>query len=792
MSSMPTEHQKYKACEKLASFLEENFPSICLIPTNEHKRPVEAFKGKSSEELWHEWYGDNGWFSYVCNQEGAGVSLLLRDDLIVIDCDDSAEAEEFEKFIPEFTKTPKQATKKGCHYFFKRGSICDENNIYCSIRPFENLSMDILTKRQDGKEAGMIAVYPSPNKQWVRSIFDTEILELPQSFVNFYKAKCKNPNSGNRKQDEPEDEAQEGEANAKNKIDFETLKEIVSNLSDKRADGYNDWTTTLWATYNIARANGYIKKGKNLIHAFSERSFKYNEDEVEEYIDNASNRDGGVGLGTLLMMLKEDNEIMFNKIQVQLKPIANVVLNGYNIIEDDEDLIDLRDGTKRDYDTMKHIFEATNFKVSGTQAKFIEIKKIDNSIDITERNRKDFLEEYENLITYVKDKKGEVKPDNFAKIWLKDPLIRTYDNIDFLPPPNKAPPKTFNTWKGLRASTIPLTIAKEERDALLKPMYEHMMIICNHNAQSFKFLKHWIADLIQRPGKLLGYAICFQSDEGTGKSTLIAEFLGKRIIGDLYYWESSDVVHDLFDKHSNAYHNRLLVNIDEPKPFDLRNNADRFKSLITNNRQKLENKNKDCKQINSFARYCITTNNEDVLKISSNDRRFTIIECSNEKIGDMDYFDFLYEYIDKPEVQRAFYDDMMEVELDGFNWRAERPITDAYIHNMESCIHPIVRFIAGKVLYCESCKVKEDIVLAKHLYSEFTKVLSQCGSTFKCEFIAFNNRLKKMTGIEKKKTKYGATLYIDITALKDYLEKKEKFDFNNFELYEIIDDVDKF
>lgn len=580
------------------------------------------------------------------------------------------------------------------------------------------------------------------------------------------------------------------EFETKNKLDFEILEELVMNLNSSRADDYEGWRDVVWGIFNVSRANGYRKKGNTLIHEFSKQSQKYNEDKVEEFMEKQKEKDDGIGLGTLFMWLKGDNEVVFHNIQSKLNPVKKVELNGYSIVDVDENKVNLRDGCKRNPATMQTLFESTNFKVSGKQAKFVEIKIIDNNIEIIERSRKDFLEEYENLSAYVKDKHGEEMPVNFAKLWLKSPTIRTYDNIDFLPPPTKAPKTTFNTWKGFKAQNIDVTIPTEKRAELLSPIYNHMSIICNHHEQSFRFLKYWVADLIQRPGELRGYALCFQSDEGTGKSTFISEFLGKRIIGDLYYWESSNAVQDLFEKHSNAFHNRILVNIDEPKPFDLRNNADRFKSLITNNRQRLENKNQDSRQVNSCARYVISTNNEDVLKISSNDRRFTIIECSNEKIGDEDYFNNLYEIMDNPEVQKAFYDDMMDLNLTGFKWRQERPITEAYIHNLDNCMSPIVRFMAGEVMYYEHCKVKEERVLGSQLYAKFLKLLKKCESKFHIEYIPFNNKLKKMAGIEKKKTMNGVELYISISDLKEYLVKKEKFDFGNFETYEMIEEYD--
>lgn len=688
MTTFMSEDKKYKACEKLASFLEKNYPSICLIPTNEHKRPTYAFKGKSCDELWDKWYGDYGWFRYVCANEKAGVSLLLRDDLIVVDCDDITEAEEFEQCIPEFTKTPKQATKKGCHYFFKRGKICDENNIFCSIRPFEKLSVDIITKRQEGKEAGMISIYPSPNKQWIRSIFDTEILELPQSFVDFYKAKCKYPNKGSRKQDEPEDEpqaeskddVQETEANTT--IDYETLKEIVANLSDKRADGYNDWTTILWGIYNIARNNGYIKKGKNLIHEFSARSFKYNEDEVEEYIDNASNRNGGVGLGTLMMMLKEDNEVMFHNIQAKLNPVKKVELNGYSFIE--EPPFNMFDGTIREYDVVKQVFEMRHFKVMRPLL-YVEVLQ-DGECYL--RDMKTLKDTFTNVYCNVLIEKAgiqSIEEKKFILEWIKDPKIRTYETIDFLPPPLKCPPTTFNMWRGFA-----IEHQEVESSGNIEPFMEHSRILVNHDEKSLWYLHCFLAQIAQCPGETVGTALLFKSEQGAGKNVFI-EFLTKMFGEDICY-ETANPVQDLWSRFSLGRKNRLLINIDETSGKDTYQFAEQLKNMITSKTLNYEKKGIDPITLRNFNRLLFTTNNPNSLKIEQGDRRYAVFECSNEKKGNKAYFDELVNYFNKPSNQKAVFEYLQGLDISNVDWINDRPITELYRNIQETSLPVHIKF----------------------------------------------------------------------------------------------------
>lgn len=709
---------KYQACLKLASFIEENYPSICLIPTNEHKRPTFAFKGKSCEELWNEWYGDYGWFQYVCNHEGAGVSLLLRDDLIVIDCDDKEEAEKIEQCIPEFTKTPKQITKKGCHYFFKRGKICDENDIYCSIRPFENLSIDIITKRQEGKEAGMIAVYPSPNKEWQRSIFDTEILELPQLFVDFYKAKCKYPNGGSRKRDEPmeDNDADDTDVETKNKIDFETLKLIVSNLSDKTADEYKSWTWALWAIYNLSRWNGYIRKGRDLIHEFSAKSSKYNEDIVERYIDNADNRDDGVGLGTLMGYLKIDNEVMFHNIQAKLNPVKKVELNGYSFIE--EPPFDMFDGKTRDYDTVKQVFEMRHFKVMRPLL-YVEILDDGQCFFRDPKTVKDtFCNLYCNVLK-VKGDKQKIEEKAFIDVWIKDAKIRTFETIDFLPPPLKCPHNTFNMWRGFDVERLDVISSGN-----IAPFLKHVSIWTNHDEQGSEYFLKWLADMFQNPGKLNGIAIVAKSEQGAGKNIFL-EGLAKMMGYDLFY-ETAEPNKDLWSRFALGRKNRLLINIDETKGRDTYPMADVLKNMITSKFYNYEEKGKKPITLTNINRIIFTTNNTCSIRVEQKDRRYVVFECSQEMLGNKAYFDNLGSYFENPANQKAVYDYLMSIDVSNVDWIGERPLTGLYkdIQNLNAPNH--IKFF---IHMCENNS--RDTVFpfegVMNFFEYYKDILTKCG-----------------------------------------------------------------
>jgi hypothetical protein len=114
----------------------------------------------------------------------------------------------------------------------------------------------------------------------------------------------------------PEDFDVEGE------IPFDTLSDIVMSLDPIRAEAYDSWMNVIWATMNVAEANGYEDRANVLVHDFSVQSDKYNYSETRKKI--RERRDDQYAdelrIGTLLMYLKEDNREKFDEVRKMLSP----------------------------------------------------------------------------------------------------------------------------------------------------------------------------------------------------------------------------------------------------------------------------------------------------------------------------------------------------------------------------------------------------------------------------------------------------------------------------------------
>lgn len=89
-------------------------------------------------------------------------------------------------------------------------------------------------------------------------------------------------------------------------------------------------------------------------------------------------------------------------------------------------------------------------------------------------------------------------------------------------------------------------------------------------------------------------------------------------------------------------------------------------------------KGHDSITVPNFSTLFFTSNNADSFKITANDRRFVLLNCSDRYVRNVEYMSNLVQEFAKPEVARAVYQlcmrrDLSKYYTDGF--QAHRPTT---------------------------------------------------------------------------------------------------------------------
>jgi hypothetical protein len=617
---------------------------IPIALVKNEKKPLYPHANKTNEELWKKW--DKKGVAEVLS-ENADMGLLIRNhSLVVIDFDNKEQSSMFEDNIPEFQHTVKQSTKKGFHYFFKGTQQTKDMKLSNQVRPFgENIDIDIITTWDKGT-GGIITVFPSANKEWINNITEIPILPLPEKFIEFYNDKSIKKIKNEKKAKKQETKNEDNEC-----CDFDTLKKIVMGLNAERSISFDSWHTVVWAIYNVGKdANVSDSKIVRLIHNFSEMSGdKYDEDKVDDFISNNTiHCENGYGykLGTLIAFLKEDNIELYNILFTKTLTYAK----------------------------QKELFELTHFKIIHPPC----YCTIQDDGDIKIQSRKAFKESYEHILAFIPKLN---QSDTFLDMWFKDPKIRLYEHIDFIPPPLPCPQNTFNMWRGFAAENLNV-----ESSNNIEPVMHHINVLVNHDEKARDYLIKWLAHIIQYPGLLNGIALVFKSEQGSGKNVLL-EFMSE-IIGNDLYFETADPTKQLWSRFANGRKNRLLINIDETSGKDTIPASQQLKNHITSKHFNYEAKGVDPITLVNINRFVFTTNNQTPIKIESGDRRYVVFQCSDEKKGNTKYFNELVKFFNEPSNQKAFYEYLKGININNVDWINDRPITELY-KDIQEANHPI-------------------------------------------------------------------------------------------------------
>ena len=387
------------------------------------------------------------------------------------------------------------------------------------------------------------------------------------------------------------------------------------------------------------------------------------------------------------------------------------------------------------YQEAKTEFEKTHFKIK-TPVGFVRQK----TAELQLLSRKELFDLYENFF---------IGTDQFVKLWLKDPTIRTYETFDFLPPPSIVPRDVVNTWSGFAAEGI--TDSHEGRPNMF---VDHVRKLFGTNSQ---YIIKWLANIVQQPGKPTNVALVIVGGQGTGKTTTFELFM-KKIIGSKYFGQTNNPENDLFSRFGFLRDSKVLIVIDDFNVGSIKMNSDPFKSYITGETVTYEAKGKMAIPLKNCMNFVLTTNKQDPVKLDADDRRYAILEVSEKLKGNHAYFTKLYRYLENPANIRAVYELLMDIDISKTNFQAERPITELYREIKNMSIDKELLFLRDKIEGVQS----QQIFRASDFYQDFRSWLSDNGFTdYKAkDAIRFGMYMKKVNGVSVERRTANIAYYI--------------------------------
>ena len=307
-----------------------------------------------------------------------------------------------------------------------------------------------------------------------------------------------------------------------------------------------------------------------------------------------------------------------------------------------------------EYAAMKAEFEMTHFKVMSP----FQFVRVDGE-ELQLMSQADLRGCYHNKL--LRDGKS------FIERWLADPTMLTYAKMVFAP--MGEPPKgCYNTFQGWKVKPV-------EGDA--SAVHRLLDLIAHHDEAVKTYLLKYHAWMVQRPHIKTGICIIYASERhGTGKDTWTNFFAG--LLGSRYTSNTSDPANNWFGRFTAHLEHCVYAKCEELTFADSKQHSNRFKGNITATEITYEDKGVRPYNAKSYTNYAATTNNLVPVLLEDKERRFVLLNPSDEKAGDCAFWREMYAELGKPEVQSAFMNELMNLDLTGFDPRENRPITELY------------------------------------------------------------------------------------------------------------------
>jgi len=444
-------------------------------------------------------------------------------------------------------------------------------------------------------------------------------------------------------------------------------------------------------------------------------------------------------------LLIELQEEIFNKIGINIK-----LLNK----EMDEDYLHLLQNIENnddEYIRIKEEFEKTHFKII-TPISFADT----SNGEIYVRNKTDMLITYQNKF-FTRNKKKY----SFIKEWMYDEDIKTYDRVDFYPD-SVSPENIYNSFTCFEAQK------KLDRQCSIKEtlIYKHMCNLCNNNDKVIQYFEMFLSRKLKRPSNLTNTSLIFKSTQGVGKDTFF-DYFGHNILGKKYY--TNQINTDLlFGTFNGILQNKILVIIAESSSKKNLTLTQDIKDAITRKTNTIQQKGKEAYDTINYASYIFLTNLNNPIHIPAEDRRFVAIECNNDIANNYEYFKALRKEIEDGNVDRPFYNYLMSLDSDNFNFN-DRPQTELYEEMMEAYKDVIIDFFED-LLYKERGNTRTYV--SSDLFNQFIGFINQGNYKLEMSIKKFSMKLKGYEGIKKKRTKKSMNYVIDFNVLEQYLLNK--------------------
>lgn len=314
-----------------------------------------------------------------------------------------------------------------------------------------------------------------------------------------------------------------------------------------------------------------------------------------------------------------------------------------------------------------------------------------------------------NFITQYSNKrvnKGtleEPKLVELGKHWLSHPNRRDVPEVVMLPgKPSTLANGAINSWRGY--SCIASDGDVEPFESLLKHLIK--------NEAERHYVLSWLASLIKDPAAKFNVALVVWSySQGSGKS-LLFESVG-RLFDSFHFGVVGQEV--FTDSFTDWQANKVYVICDEVSSTGARGAADRVKGWVTAQTNRINVKYEPKIQQRNLIKYVFLSNHPDAVFMEGNDRRFYVVEASQDRFPPQK----AKEYLDwfNSGGRSALLNYLSGIDTSNFNPAAPAPVTHSKQEMIDDNKTDLDRWLDAKLPELEDRQI--ELVSADSLATEY-------------------------------------------------------------------------
>lgn len=237
---------------------------------------------------------------------------------------------------------------------------------------------------------------------------------------------------------------------------------------------------------------------------------------------------------------------------------------------------------------------------------------------------------------------------------------------------DKAGRRYLNSFPGFKFKERREPTVEERKGIDL--LWSHVnKILCSGNETVYTFVRKWFSHVAT--GKKMKIALFIKSLQGAGKGTF-TEFFFKEVMGLNLVFMASDP-NCVLGRFNGQLKGKLMLVLEEMRALSTNEWTavnDKLKNLITDSTTNFEDKYSKAVTEENHLSLIIQSNN-DCIKLPHDDRRYLVLDVSDEKIGDIAYFDKIYKYTQyTPGFAEAFYWDCVAFAEEHQDWQEYKDI----------------------------------------------------------------------------------------------------------------------